>query len=298
MVGSRSKQYTELGRVLVNFGQLEVHVNQFIGWLISDDVGTGQVITSKIFSFRTRVEIFFALYKKSAAEFAWFKPLFSEEDKVKRNDMLARAYQLYKRALTLNSQRNKLVHSTWVQEERHLEEFGEEAPMTGIKPGLELDAQIEPGKTGLIYEINSFTPKELSDLARKLEILKEDFIELQRDTHETLEDGLKQSKLWQSILDMEGQTLRTLDQNKPFDVKAVSYNKLIVVPHASNKPRPIKRVVLEESFSHLLREGSIARTEIRDLYSQWHPAYVASILANLPNVRVELKPIKLFLITN
>jgi hypothetical protein len=99
---------------------------------------------------------------------------------------------------------------------------------------------------------------------------------------------------WTEIKALVGKTLRTLDQNNAFDVIAVTDQAVVVCPRASGKERTIKRGEIEPAFRELVARGMIQRTDVRDRYSNFNPAYVAAILAALPGVRHSVRPIRLY----
>ena len=100
--------------------------------------------------------------------------------------------------------------------------------------------------------------------------------------------------IWPDVKQLEGKTLHTLDQNKAFDVVAVTEQTVLVQPYASGKERRIKRDEIEPAYQELVARGMIERTDIRDRYSNYNPAYVAAILAALPGIRHANKPIRLY----
>jgi len=51
--------------------------------------------------------------------------------------------------------------------------------------------------------------------------------------------------IWSSVTQLQGRTLKTLDQGKQFDVVSVTEQGVIVKPHISDKERPIKRFAIE-----------------------------------------------------
>jgi hypothetical protein len=100
--------------------------------------------------------------------------------------------------------------------------------------------------------------------------------------------------VWTEIEKLQGKTLKTLVQNKPFDVVLVGNRRVIVRPHVSGVERPIRREAIEGAFGELVLRGELTRSEIRERYSNFNPAYVAAILAALPGVTHILKPIRLY----
>ena len=101
-------------------------------------------------------------------------------------------------------------------------------------------------------------------------------------------------KIWSEIKKLKGTTLKTLDQNRPFDIVEVTDQNVIVKPHARGIARTIKREAIEDAFGELALRGEITRADIRERYANYNPAYVAAILASLPGVTALRKPIRLY----
>ena len=99
--------------------------------------------------------------------------------------------------------------------------------------------------------------------------------------------------LWTELRKLEGHTLKTLDKGNPFDVIKVSENEVIVRPQVRGVDRSIKGSIFDDAFTEMRNRGQIFRTEIRDKYSSFNPAYVAAILGALPGVETRTKPIQL-----
>jgi len=101
-------------------------------------------------------------------------------------------------------------------------------------------------------------------------------------------------EIWVEVKKLQGKTLKTLDRNNPFDIVDVGARKLIVKPHVRGIERGIRRQAIEGAFKELVMRGEITRADIRCRHSNFNPAYVAAILASLPNVTFSLKPIRLY----
>jgi len=99
--------------------------------------------------------------------------------------------------------------------------------------------------------------------------------------------------VWTEVEKLQGKTLKTLAQNKPFDVVLVGTQRVIVRPHVRGVERPIRREAIEDAFGELAMRGELTRSEIQERYSNFNPAYVAAILAALPGVTYSLNPIRL-----
>jgi len=167
MTGELKKQYKAMGRVIVLFNTLDAQLNSFIGWLISNDVGTGQLVTAHIRSFKQRLDLFFVLYKHSAGNLKWHRGPIKEEYFPQRN---------------INTIRNKIVHAIWFQQQRHLDEFGRIAPLTGLLIGAESTPQIESGKVGLKYDVVSYSGKELEGFGDTIQLFTTDLVNLRIET--------------------------------------------------------------------------------------------------------------------
>jgi len=101
-------------------------------------------------------------------------------------------------------------------------------------------------------------------------------------------------EIWSEIKKLKGTTLKTLDQNRPFDIVEVTDQKIIVKPHTRNIARTIERGAIEDAFGELALRGEITRADIRERYMSFNPAYVAAILATLPGATTLRKPIRLY----
>ena len=101
-------------------------------------------------------------------------------------------------------------------------------------------------------------------------------------------------EMWKQVKSLEGHTLKTLARGNHFDVVSVDTQKVIVRPHVQGIKRHIKWQIIEDAFSELVQRGEVTRVDIRDHYTQFNPAYVAAILAALPDVTFTQPPIHLF----
>ena len=90
---------------------------------------------------------------------------------------------------------------------------------------------------------------------------------------------------------LQGKRLSTLYQKKPFEITQVSNNQIILKASTeSQRPIPLKEIAL--AWNHLEKHKELTRSEVRDLgYSEFNPAYVVAILANLPRVTHNTRPI-------
>jgi len=101
--------------------------------------------------------------------------------------------------------------------------------------------------------------------------------------------------IWNEISNIKGRTLKTLDRQKPFEIFAIKANTVIILPHETRKERPIPRANFENAYRRLVATGEITRSEIMAEFSEFNPAYIAAILAELPGVEHSMRPIKLWI---
>ncbi len=102
--------------------------------------------------------------------------------------------------------------------------------------------------------------------------------------------------VWNELKKLEGQELATLDRGRRFKVENVISPKLVVlflfIPQNS---RLIQAPEIEGAFKELEREKTITRGIIQEKFAPRNSAYVAALLAELPNVEYSLNPIALHL---
>ena len=99
--------------------------------------------------------------------------------------------------------------------------------------------------------------------------------------------------LWRYVCGLEGSTLRTLGRGKPFVVLLATARAVNVVPESSGKERSIPRSALQGALGDLRDRGLLTLNDIRSQWCDFSPAYVAAILAELPDVTHRLRPITL-----
>lgn len=99
---------------------------------------------------------------------------------------------------------------------------------------------------------------------------------------------------WDQIKLLVGKSLKTLDRRKPFDILECTDTYIIVRPHENKIERRINRQEIMNTLNELRMRKSITRSEIREHHAQFNPAYVAAILASLPDIEYKLKPITLY----
>ncbi len=107
---------------------------------------------------------------------------------------------------------------------------------------------------------------------------------------------LTQDQLWPAISSLDGLELKTLERGRPFAVKRVREDRVVLTPAVSGKPRIISRYTLEETFQALLNRRELTSIEIAREFSSFNAVYVAALLAALPDVAVCLNPIRLIFV--
>jgi hypothetical protein len=101
-------------------------------------------------------------------------------------------------------------------------------------------------------------------------------------------------KIWQEVENLKGRTLETLAHKKGFQVLNVTDEWLILKSKSRGFKMFISRYDVENAFIQLASCGEISRVEIQYNHSDLNSSYLAAVLAAIPGVRYELKPIRLF----
>ncbi len=101
-------------------------------------------------------------------------------------------------------------------------------------------------------------------------------------------------KIWHEVENLKGKTLETLARKKGFQVLNVTDEWLIMKSQSRGFKRFISRYAIENAFIQLASHGEISRVEIQYNHSDLNSGYLAAVLAAIPGVRYELKPIHLF----
>jgi hypothetical protein len=102
-------------------------------------------------------------------------------------------------------------------------------------------------------------------------------------------------EVWRFFRGLKGRRLSTLDQQRPFTLVDVSPTNLTVRVESTGFPRTIRRADFEEAWERLREQGRLARTEIHREISPFNPAYVSTLLAQVPGVRHTISPILLIM---
>jgi hypothetical protein len=104
---------------------------------------------------------------------------------------------------------------------------------------------------------------------------------------------LTRAQLWPNIRSLDGRELKTLVYGHPFEVAVNGEDGVTLSPVVSGKPRAIGRETLEEAFGALYNRRELTGMEIAEEFSAFNAAYVAALLAALPDVAVCQKPVRL-----
>ena len=100
--------------------------------------------------------------------------------------------------------------------------------------------------------------------------------------------------LWNEIKNLEGKIIRTLLQQKPFEVVEVRDKAVIIKPFVRGIKRRVPRKEIEGAYRELISLGQISRSQFKALHSTWNLAFVAAMLAELPHVTHTIRPIILY----
>ena len=92
---------------------------------------------------------------------------------------------------------------------------------------------------------------------------------------------------------LRGKTFYTLGTRRPFLVKTVDEESLVIVPRSSGKERTITRSEIEGAFNELWISRELTLKFVGELHSEANPSYIVALLAQLPDVDFKVKPIRL-----
>lgn len=101
--------------------------------------------------------------------------------------------------------------------------------------------------------------------------------------------------VWRHFRSLRGRRFHTLDQNQPFTLQDVADNSLVVLVERTGNSRSIQRADFQEAWQRLAQLGHLSRTEIHRELSKFNPAYVSTLLAQVPGVTYRVRPIVLSL---
>jgi len=99
------------------------------------------------------------------------------------------------------------------------------------------------------------------------------------------------SRLWSWTRELEGRTLHTLAQKRPFDVTRVT-DRVLSIEIKEGTSSSLSRADLERAWGQLVTEGEISLSDL-DQYVTFNSSYAAAILAGLADVEHSLRPIRL-----
>jgi len=101
---------------------------------------------------------------------------------------------------------------------------------------------------------------------------------------------------WPSITALDGRELKTLERGRPFEVLNVRQDRVVVTPAVSGTRRTIQRGTLEGAFNALLDRRELTGVEIAGEFSAFNAAYIAALLAALPDVAACTGPTRLIFV--
>jgi hypothetical protein len=99
---------------------------------------------------------------------------------------------------------------------------------------------------------------------------------------------------WAEVTKLVGKELKTLDRENPFQVLRITDTTLEIQVGHTGQLRTIQHEEIEDAWRELSTQRKLTRIDIRDQYSEFNPAYVAAILAALPDVTHKIHPIRLY----
>ena len=104
---------------------------------------------------------------------------------------------------------------------------------------------------------------------------------------------LTQDQFWPHIRSLGGRELKTLERGHAFNIVDVQWDRVVLSPQVSGKPRVIHRDTLEKAFRTLRKRRELAAVEIATEFSTFNAVYIAALLAAMPDVAACTHPVRL-----
>lgn len=106
------------------------------------------------------------------------------------------------------------------------------------------------------------------------------------------------SSIWSVLQGMRGRYISTLVHGKKFQIAMITPYELIIRPVKQRKPRTLTRECVQDAWRNLIFHRRLSINEIAEKYSKFNSAYLAAILATMPDVTYTTNPIVLILSRN
>lgn len=97
---------------------------------------------------------------------------------------------------------------------------------------------------------------------------------------------------WSQVQALQGRTLHTLHRNRPFEVIAVDEAQ-VMIKLSTGRVRPVRHREVVDAYDDLVQSGELDMRAIGERHSPRSATYVAALLAQLDEVRYQLKPVRL-----
>jgi len=103
--------------------------------------------------------------------------------------------------------------------------------------------------------------------------------------------------VWDRIEYLIGQSLKTLEQNQPFEIMEITPSDIQICIYSTLETRRIKRGIVEAVWLQLASDGCLKESTIQESYSSSNAPFISAILAPMPNVTYRLDPVELSVTT-
>jgi hypothetical protein len=125
------------------------------------------------------------------------------------------------------------------------------------------------------------------------QITKDDFYSITQAYHSTRFGAHTVDDFYLRVLQqLVGKRIFTLDQNKPFNLINVDKHNTIIRT-STGEVRMINNSQIYSAWKELITNNELTRSDIQSKFSDFNPAYIASILSKFPDVNYTKNPIKL-----
>lgn len=99
--------------------------------------------------------------------------------------------------------------------------------------------------------------------------------------------------IWGEMARLHGKSLKTLQQRRSFTILNVCENSLTLELQENGRQKQVRRDCLQETYAVLYQRRELRLCEVSEAVGAQQAAYVATLLATLPNVAVCHKPLAL-----
>ncbi len=104
---------------------------------------------------------------------------------------------------------------------------------------------------------------------------------------------MQAEEVWAEMTCLKGIVLKTLDMRHPFKITHIEEHRLVVMALSSGRERILEREKVLDAFCTLRERGELSCKDVAVLTGEHNAAYLASLLASMPDIAVSHRPVRL-----